>query len=118
VNDWRAGYGLTAVAAVSLVLVPLDLSCAILASESPMQHDSFVRMTHAANGLAWLFLALQILAGWLLVSKFKNQRPLPARLLLSIGLSLISIIVTFICGLGLSMPTEHFWDGLAWKLFS
>jgi hypothetical protein len=50
-NKWRESYGLVAVAVVSLVLVPLDLACAILTSESPMQHDSYVRMTDARDGI-------------------------------------------------------------------
>jgi asparagine N-glycosylation enzyme membrane subunit Stt3 len=117
-NRTRANQSLTAIVIASLVVVQLNLACAILASESPLPQNSYVRMTDAARGLSWLFLSLQIVAGWLLVSRFKNQKPLPARLLLSIGLSLISIVVTLICGLGLSMPTEHFWDELAIRLFS
>jgi hypothetical protein len=65
----REGYGLAAVAVLSLVIVPLDFACVIFTSETTMwrtQHDSYVRMTHAIQGLGWLFLVLQIVAGWLL----------------------------------------------------
>jgi asparagine N-glycosylation enzyme membrane subunit Stt3 len=117
-NRWRANYGLAAIVIASLVVVQLNLACAILSSESPMPHESYIRMTDAAHALSWLFLILQIVAGWLLVSRLKTQKPLPAKLLLSIGLSLISIVATLICGLGLSIIGEQSWYRLAEELFS
>jgi hypothetical protein len=88
-NRTYANYGLTAVVIASLVVVPLNLACAILSSETPMSHDSFVRMIDAAHGMLRLYLALQIVAGWLLVTRFKTHKTPPVRLLLFVGLTFL-----------------------------
>jgi hypothetical protein len=118
INKLRTNYGLLALAVVSLVVVPLDFTCAILTSESPMQHDSFVRMSHARDGMWWLFVILQIGAGLLLVSRLGTHKALRAKLRLFVGLSLTSAVAMLICGLGLLILAEHGWYKLAEALFS
>ena len=74
-NRSRASSGLVAVEVVSLIVMPLHFACAILVSESSMQPESFVRMVHARNELWWLFLVLQVGAGWLLVKDLILIKP-------------------------------------------
>src|SRR5258708_6643079 len=116
-NNLRTNFGLGAVAGVLLAVMPLFVACSVLTSESPMPHDSRVRMAHAGEGFFWLFMLLEIGAGVFLTNRFPTQKALPAKLLLFIGFSLASFVSTFICGLLLSSLAEYTWYKLARELF-
>jgi hypothetical protein len=113
----RIEYGLGLLAAVSVLAVPLCITCVVLASESPMPLGSYVRMAYAGNALLWIFLAIQASAGCLLLKRFPAQKMFPGSLLRLIGFTSASLLSTFICGLVVLILTENSWSQLARKLF-
>jgi hypothetical protein len=113
----RAVCGLVVLVILSAVVVPLYLSCVVIASESDITHEMYVRMRDARDALLWVSLLLQFGAGWLLHSGFPIQTALPARLLKFTGLWLTCAVGSFICGFVISDLAEHGWYNLARRLF-
>jgi hypothetical protein len=113
----RAVCGLVLFVVLLAFVVPLYAACVIVASEFLLTPEHYVRMSHARDALQWISLFLQVGAGWLLYSGFSNHRAFPASLWRLIGVSLASIVCTFILGFFVFNLAEHYWYRMAQKLF-
>ena len=109
----RVASGVVLLFVVSAIMVPLFVACAILASESPMPHEQFIRISRATNMLGWLCLLVQVGAGWLVYSGFSIQKVLVRRLLWLAGILLSAVICSFVCGFLVSGVAEHKWYDIA-----
>jgi hypothetical protein len=109
----RVASGVVLLFVVSAIMVPLFVACAILASESPMPHEQFIRISRATNMLGWLCLLVQVGAGWLVYSGYSIQKVLVRRLLWLAGILLSAVICSFVCGFLVSGVAEHKWYDIA-----
>jgi len=100
-----------------MAVFPLAMACAVLASESVMPQESYVRMNRASEGLLSIFLLLQIGAGWLLTNRFAAHKARFRKLLWTSGFTLAAVLCSFIGGLAVSILAERRWVQLAEKLF-
>ena len=115
-NKRRGICGLVLLIVASAVVVPLYIACVILTSESPMSHETFVRMSYARDRLFWVCLLLQVTAGWFLYSALPIQKALHTVLLRLIGLPVASIVCSFVFGASILDVAD--WYRLALRLFS
>jgi hypothetical protein len=98
-------------------IVPLYIACVILASETPMSHEQYVRMCGARDSLLWVCLALPFAAGWLIYTGFGINKTPATKLLCIAGLSAGLLLCSSLAGFVASNLTEHAWYRLAWRLF-
>jgi hypothetical protein len=113
----RLAGGLLIAVALTVVLVPLCIACLVIAGETPLNRQQFVRMSRVRDALFVVCFVLQIAAGWLIHSSSTRQRSLLTRILRVAGFSAASLACSLTGGLVLSGMEEHGWYGLAAKLF-
>jgi hypothetical protein len=90
-------------------LVALSIASAVLASESPLKHEQFMRMSTATSALWFSFWLFQIPIVWLILRGLWAYRGL-----LQIPISLLGSVLCLLGGgLLLFLIAEHKWYGLA-----
>jgi hypothetical protein len=109
--------GVIVIVLLSLVIVPLYIACVVVASETPLSHEQVLRMSSARDSLFWIWIALQVVAGWHLCSAFRSRNSLPIKLLWTGGFSILSLVCSLVSGLVLTGMEEHGWYSLAARLF-
>jgi len=117
VNKRRAACGLT-LWALSTLPVSLFTACLILTSESNLSDEQFGRMCHVRDVLLCVALFLQVGAGWLLNTASMNHEAPTAKRLRFIGLSVASVVCSFIIGILMSGLAEQGWYDVALKWFA
>jgi|SRR5579862_2332963 len=109
-NRWRATWALIILVVLSAVVVPLEMACAIEGSEFQMPHESYLRMTHAANAMVWATLVISVGAGWVLYGAFPTQTMFLNKRPLFVG---GSVVCSLLCGLLIFGLNEHAYYRLA-----
>jgi hypothetical protein len=103
---------------LSTLVVSLFTACLILASESDLSDEQFGRICHARDALLCVALLLQVGAGWFLNTVFMIHETPTAKRLRFIGLSVASVVCSFVVGFLMSGQAEQSWYHIVLKWFA
>lgn len=117
-NRRRHVCGLLVLVLLSAVVVPLQLSLFGIDASGAMTHEKRVRMIHISQAHLLVCLCLQVGAGWLLYSALPIRKTLYARVLWFVGMCLVSVVCSCVCGILITLLGWPDWDRLAWRLIS
>lgn len=98
---------------VGSTLLALSISCAVLASESPLTHNDYLRMCHARDALWWTSTLIAFAVAWLFFDRIgtaKTAQLKASRALLSLLGSLLSL---YVLGLLLFATAGQTWYRIA-----
>lgn len=103
----------TALLIVGSIAVSLVAACTVLASESPMSHAEFIRLTHLRDALFVASLTTQFVAGWILWTGLSVSTALPPKPFQVGTLAVASAAGSWLLGFLLFSIGEQHWYRIA-----